>query len=318
MNLLELGTALRERREALGIPRTELARRVGVTPTYIWLVETAKPRPNGEPSRPTAGVLERWTEALGMDRRYRDQALRLAGYGEVETVSEVGGPVPYMLDRHEAMPATRAMAADFSAAPMQFRQPRDLQARVLVESLREVLALAGRTPDTWDETAAAVESILAWLRFRLREPLAGTESDDPALQEPLLPRFARHLWLFSPDEPLADAISLMREWDFSQVIVQRDGALGLLTNEGIARWFEHHPDESPAEVTIGDALAYDAPGSSAIMSGRQTTGDAMGAFSRALLEGRPRLSAIIITASGSPTDSPRGIVTPWDLVGISA
>src|SRR5947209_5974311 len=75
-----LGSALKERREALGIPRAEIARRVGVTATYIWLVEGARPRKSGQPSRPTQAVLERWARALGMDDRYARQLLIMAGY----------------------------------------------------------------------------------------------------------------------------------------------------------------------------------------------------------------------------------------------
>ncbi len=313
MSLTELGAALRERREALGIPRTELARRIGVTPTYVWLLETAKPRRNGEPSRPTPSVLERWADALGMDHRYRDQVLHMAGYGEVADEDAVHGVAEDGSVQYAGMVASRETPG-FTAAPVQFRQPRQLQARVLIEGLRDVLALAGQSAPAWDETTAAVDSFLGWLRYRLRGPLAGLDSDDPALTETLLPRFAQHLWLFSPDEPLSDAIALMNERDFSQVVVQRDGHLGLLTNEGIARWFEHHPGELPTDATIGDALAYDTPGSASIMSGRQTIGDALRAFSQALSEGRPRLAGIIVTPSGSPAESPLGIVTPWDLL----
>src|SRR5207302_1952240 len=91
MDLEQLGAALRERREALGIPRAELARRVGVTPTYIWLVENARPRKGGQPSRPAQAVIERWSRALGMDERSTRQALRMAGHelpGGREPVAE--------------------------------------------------------------------------------------------------------------------------------------------------------------------------------------------------------------------------------------
>ncbi len=290
MDLKQLGVALRERREALGLPRTELARRVGLTPTYVWMIEGAKPRSNGEPSRPTEAVLERWVRSLGMDERYLDQALRMAGYDERR--------------------ATTSRTASFAAAPVHFAQPRELQARVLVEGLRDVLGLAGGSPSTWEETTGAVESFLAWLRFRLRTATDNTSE----LREPLLPRFARRIALFSPDEPLTDALALMREREYSQVVVQHQGRLGLLTNEGIARWFEHHPETCPAEATIGDALAYDTPESAEIMSGERTVGDAQRAFSQALEAGRPHLAAIILTNSGKPAESPIGIVTPWDLI----
>src|SRR5438309_1272375 len=80
MDLQELARVLEERREAIGIPRAELARRVGVSTNYVWMVERAKPREDGQPSQPSKDVLERWAEKLGWDEPYTKQLLILAGH----------------------------------------------------------------------------------------------------------------------------------------------------------------------------------------------------------------------------------------------
>jgi transcriptional regulator with XRE-family HTH domain len=79
-DLSRLGHELRTRRRALRIPSAELARRIGVSPTYVWLIEQSKPRKSGEPSRPREDLLRRWMAALGMDASEAQQIREFAGY----------------------------------------------------------------------------------------------------------------------------------------------------------------------------------------------------------------------------------------------
>src|SRR5438477_12372049 len=78
--LIELGALLRDRRDELGLRRSDVARRVGVTPAYIARIEDAAPRPSGKRTRPSQAVLRRWTGALGMSGGSRTQILERAGY----------------------------------------------------------------------------------------------------------------------------------------------------------------------------------------------------------------------------------------------
>ncbi len=80
IDLPTLGRELRQRRRALRIPSAEFARRIGVSQTYVWLIEAAKPRSSGEPSRPSEDLLQRWTEALGMTESEARRIYELAGY----------------------------------------------------------------------------------------------------------------------------------------------------------------------------------------------------------------------------------------------
>src|SRR5947209_1544779 len=80
-DLVALGAELRRRRKAQGLSSAELARRIGVSPTYVWLIEGAKPRPSsGEPSRPSEDVLHRWAAALDTAEYEQERIRELAGY----------------------------------------------------------------------------------------------------------------------------------------------------------------------------------------------------------------------------------------------
>jgi len=340
MDLTRLGAALHERREALGIPRTEIARRVDVTPTYVWLIETAKTRSGGEPSRPTQSVLERWSVALGMDERYAKQVLALAGYGIEGTTppsrmpidavspgealsSPLGGPESNSRTEHQGTRGSRNSSAgagtdtpgslNFAAAPITFRQPRDLQTGVLLDQVRMVLELAQRSDKQWTDTTQLLEGYLDWLHFRLTSEGPHLSRSGKEDSTPLLPMFARRLWVFSRDEPLTHALGYMRRENFSQVVVSNNGALALLTVEGIARFVEDLADDqiNLAGTTVGEALARDDPASYVLMGSGNTLADAHAAFAGRDHPGH--LYAIILTDTGTSTEEPIGIVTPWDI-----
>src|SRR4051794_17441533 len=75
MNLAELGTILREARETHGMPKSVMARRVGISESHVAMVEAGQRRP----SRP---ILEKWAQVLGWenDQAYMHQLLLVAGY----------------------------------------------------------------------------------------------------------------------------------------------------------------------------------------------------------------------------------------------
>ncbi len=112
----------------------------------------------------------------------------------------------------------------------------------------------------------------------------------------------------------------LREHDYSQVVVQTEGKLSLLTVEGIARWLEEQAQEdiiSVREAVIADAQRYEQAENVSIMSRNQTVHDAMEAFMLAIEQRRPRIYALLITEHGKAAESLLGIVTPWDLLSIT-
>jgi transcriptional regulator with XRE-family HTH domain len=83
MDLQALGRALEDRRKTFALARGELARHLGVSTNYIWMVERAKPRAHGEPSQPSRNLLERWVQFLWEaehDQIEMTRILALAGY----------------------------------------------------------------------------------------------------------------------------------------------------------------------------------------------------------------------------------------------
>jgi len=87
-SLLEMGRMLRERREALNLTREEITRVTGVSPSYVFLVETGRERSSGSPSRPKRETLKRWTEALNMSDEEASRVLALAGYHPIDASVE--------------------------------------------------------------------------------------------------------------------------------------------------------------------------------------------------------------------------------------
>ncbi|SRR6266567_2087368 len=136
----------------------------------------------------------------------------------------------------------------------------------------------------------------------------------------LIPRFKSDIHLFFPPDPLVTALQHMREHNYSQVVVQTEGKLSLLTVEGIARWLEEQAQDdiiSVRDAHIVDAQKYEQVENVSIMNRNQTVYEAMDTFMLAIEQKRPRIYALLITEHGRLTESPLGIVTPWDLLSIA-
>ena|SRR5947208_6400900 len=142
MELSELGSVLRERREAIGISKAEIARRVEVSESYVGMVERGKRRP----SKP---VLEPWAATLGWDEVYTQQLLALAGHISQEQDSTPSPRLP------------------FAAGALHFPQPRRMERERVIQEFVEVLNRAEVSDEDWQETLRLLESFLEWLKFRL-------------------------------------------------------------------------------------------------------------------------------------------------------
>ncbi len=129
--------------------------------------------------------------------------------------------------------------------------------------------------------------------------------------------YIKDVRIFTPQESLISALRYMREYDFSQIAVSRDGQLALLTTEGIAKWLEKKVDQEyiiDSEATVGDALEEDIPNNFKLISRASTIDDVQTLFARSIEQGYPRLFAVIITLNGRPSEKLLGIITPWDMI----
>jgi hypothetical protein len=134
----------------------------------------------------------------------------------------------------------------------------------------------------------------------------------------LIPTFATQVWCFSPSDTLLGVLRFMRKHDFSQVIIRgSDRRLGMLTVEGITKWFADDVEgnqNSANKVTVDSVLTLEPPGCFITMGPDKTIFDAADAFTNSIHREATRLYAIAITANGGYSDDPIGFVTPWDLV----
>ncbi|CCF84977.1 CBS domain-containing protein [Nitrolancea hollandica] len=133
----------------------------------------------------------------------------------------------------------------------------------------------------------------------------------------LIPAFQRVIRCFSPDDPVVSALAYMRDRGYSQVVIQTDDGLQVLTVEGIARWLGRRVEENGMRVedeTLSEAVACEPPGSFVVMGRDDTIFDAQAAFIEHPAPGRARLAVIIVTSNGNRSETPLGLVTPWDLM----
>ncbi len=162
-----------------------------------------------------------------------------------------------------------------------------------------------------------------WIAEPTEEALREFEQIVQAIISPtkLIPRFQKsNIRLFLPQDPLVAALQHMREHDYSQVVVQTERKLSLLTVEGIARWLEEQAQEdiiSVREATIAGASIYEEAENVVIMSRNQTIYDAMEIFILSIEQRKPRIYALLITGQGKATEGLLGIITPWDLLSIT-
>lgn len=137
---------------------------------------------------------------------------------------------------------------------------------------------------------------------------------DQILNPPrLLPTFASKVRCFSADDPLREAVQFMSDTEHSQVPVVKDGALLLLSTEGVGRWVMQNPGCNLAASSVGDVLQYERPGNFLVLSGDELVVSARTTFRRELGKGR-RLQAILITRQGEPKPPLLGIATASDLL----
>jgi CBS domain-containing protein len=143
----------------------------------------------------------------------------------------------------------------------------------------------------------------------------GELRDQVTRPPPVLSVSTRKPEVFPADASLSAALQLMHRKDFSQVVVTDHGELRLLSVEGVAGWLESMlatGDIALTQATIGDALEYEMPGTFLCMAADRPAREAREAFLD--LDQRHRLFAILITASGEPSERALGIVTAWDVM----
>lgn len=138
---------------------------------------------------------------------------------------------------------------------------------------------------------------------------------DPAT---VFPKFSKKIKIFSAKDRLISSIQYMHKHDFSQVCALIGGKHKLLTSEGITQWLGAQNKVGLADIenaTIDEAIKY---GTSyyVFVNRHKTIDDVYDLFDRSIQNDIPRLQAVIITEKGREEETPIGIITSWDIVGL--
>lgn len=124
--------------------------------------------------------------------------------------------------------------------------------------------------------------------------------------------------IFDQDNCLYDCISLMRDNNFSQVVVNFNGIYGLFTREDEARWLEQQAtaDEiiiSLKDYKLKDLQFIDVKDQCLFISKTASVLELLVKFQDSSM---PNLAAILVTEHGRATEKPIQIFTQWDLPDI--
>lgn len=108
----------------------------------------------------------------------------------------------------------------------------------------------------------------------------------------LMPTFKSNLRIFNPEDRLPVVLKYMKENDFSQIVIKKEGKISLITTEGIAQWLTHQIDDdiiSISETTLSNVLPHEIPDSFMHMHANKTVDHAREAFEKSLETKKDRL-----------------------------
>ncbi len=125
-------------------------------------------------------------------------------------------------------------------------------------------------------------------------------------------------YVFHQNDNLFDCIKLMREKDYSQVVVQYDDSYGLFTREDEAKWLEHQADEdiimiSLKDFKIKDVQSVNVKDQCVFISKSTTAIELVDIFRQ---NSRSNVAAVLVSENGKQSEKPIKIFTHWDLPDI--
>ncbi len=133
--------------------------------------------------------------------------------------------------------------------------------------------------------------------------------------EKVIPRFENEVVTLAPEQTLAEVLELLRDDGYSRYpVYAREGFVGLLTSNGIARWAAGHVRDRRLEidlekVRIGEVLEEDHRRDRVAFVSRDTTIDDVDE----LFNNRVPIEAVLITPSGKPHEKPIGMICAPDV-----
>lgn len=131
------------------------------------------------------------------------------------------------------------------------------------------------------------------------------------------PEFKAQVATLRPEDPIGKAVKMMAKHRFSQVpIYGQEGFIALLSANTVTMWLGANVDEdivSLGETSVKEVLDYAEDADNCLFVGKTTSlVEVLQAF-HDYQSGGKRLEAVLITETGSPSQSVLGIITVWDL-----
>lgn len=122
--------------------------------------------------------------------------------------------------------------------------------------------------------------------------------------------------IFNETDSISRALEYMHDRDFSQVVVSCGSKYRGLTTQGITRWIASCVPDGLVltETAISEVLKCERPGGIGLVGRLATVDDAAAMFEQRPASSAERLSALLVTESGLETQTPIGVITPWDLL----
>jgi hypothetical protein len=144
------------------------------------------------------------------------------------------------------------------------------------------------------------------------------EVRDSIIDPPRLRNLGSEPVVLSADRALREALALMRENDFSQIVVELAEKFALLSSEGILRWLEICAENQRGladidESVLRQVIEHEPEGSCMWLAANKPVAEAVARFAQARPTGAARLACVLVTEHGKRSERPLRLITPWDL-----
>jgi len=132
----------------------------------------------------------------------------------------------------------------------------------------------------------------------------------------VLPKFQKSVESIKPDDSLAKVLALINDREYSQFpVYDANQFKGLLTENGITRWFAHHTSKVLSLIEVSDISVKQVLGEEERRSNYEFVPRSLTTIElTTLFAEREMLEAALITQSGNRKEKLMGIVTRWDVV----
>jgi predicted transcriptional regulator len=206
------------------------------------------------------------------------------------------------------MTGADSKTTSFVAVANQFSRSYDFPHHDFIRVVAELRnVLVHEKKDATEELAIPAERIVSKL-----ERIAGELESPERVEARIAPD---KLATITADDSLKDVLHLIREKQYSQFPVIKDGKIiGLLTENGIARWLSAEVVKESliefSDATVSKIIKLEEKRPNMALVGRYgLIGQVRMQFSQNAL-----LEAVIITQAGKADQQPLGIITRWDFI----